>query len=86
MGIKENYEESGKSYGLEQSVSYLSKNINKSLNPLPDYSVGKSNLPAFSFSRGERFLFDRNSTNPAPDCYYTEELTCLKDKKKSDLL
>ena len=86
LGVQNNQEDPNKLYGLEQSVSYLSKNITKSINPLPDYSIGKANLPEFSFPKGERFMTDKKCEIPPPDYYFRESLPNLYDKKKPDLL
>lgn len=87
MGIQRDQEEGAKIHGLEQSVSYLSKNITKSLNPLPDYNIGKPNLPAFSFPRGDRFNLDKKSDNPPPDYYFRDSLPNINfsDFKKPNL-
>jgi len=63
----------------------LSKNINKSVSPLPDYSIGKPNLPAFSFPKGDRFIPEKNNEIPPPDHYFRESLPSLYDNKLPNL-
>ena len=70
----DNFDDPTKLHGLEQSVSYLSKNLTKNLNPLPNYNAVKENLPSFSMPRAERFInkeiFDYSQTdriNPYQD-------------------
>ena len=74
-------DEASRVYGLEQSVTYLSKNITKSLNPLPDYSVGKPNAPVFSIPRSERFEIEKGYDIPAPDRYFREGSPLLNENK-----
>jgi len=63
----------------------LSKNITKSINPLPDYSIGKPDLPAFSFPKGDRFMPDKKSEIPPPDHYFRESLPTLYNKNMPNL-
>ncbi len=72
-------DDSSKVYGLEQSVTYLSKNISKTLNPLPDYSIGKANAPIFSIPRSERFGIEKGYDIPAPDSYFREPRQLLNE-------
>lgn len=51
----DNFDDPTKLHGLEQSVSYLSKNLTKNLNPLPNYNTVKENLPSYSIPRADRF-------------------------------
>jgi hypothetical protein len=74
-------DESSKVYGLEQSVTYLSKNITKSLNPLPDYSIGKPNAPTFSIPRSDRFNIEKGYDLPGPDNYFKEPKSILSDNR-----
>jgi hypothetical protein len=74
-------DEASKVYGLEQSVTYLSKNITKTLNPLPDYSVGKPNPPMFSIPRNERFGIEKGYDIPGPDNYFRESPSLLNENR-----
>jgi hypothetical protein len=62
-------EDSNKMYGLDNSVSYLSKNLSKEMNALPNYSVVKENLPSFSISKAKRFESERLEKMPGPGAY-----------------
>ena len=55
LASPDNFDDPTKLHGLEQSVSYLSKNLTKNLNPLPNYNVVKANLPSFSIPKADRF-------------------------------
>jgi len=56
MAVKQNYDEQpGKFYGLEQSLSFLSKNVARSLNKLPNFNSVKAKEPSYSIPRSERF-------------------------------
>lgn len=79
LNIQENYDDPTKLYGLEQSVSYLSKNLTKNLNPIPDLTVFKPNLPSYSIPKGERFVPDKILNVPGPGIYY--EMTNGYDDK-----
>jgi hypothetical protein len=78
--VQDNFDDPSKLYGLEQSVSYLSKNLTKNLNPLPNYNTIKQNLPAFSMPRAERFETERDYKRPGPNSYFPED-TGLFEKK-----
>jgi hypothetical protein len=52
---------------------------------LPAYSIGKPDLPAFSFPKGDRFIPDKKSEIPPPDHYFRESLPNLYNNKKPDL-
>jgi hypothetical protein len=69
LGNLENLDDPTKLHGLEQSVSYLSKNLTKNLNPLPNYNTVKPNLPSFSMPRAERFNLQQLDS----DSYYQNE-------------
>ena len=55
LNAQENYDDPGKMYGLEGSVSSLAKKVAKGLNPLPKYNSVKPTLPFYSFSEAARF-------------------------------
>lgn len=78
-------DESSKVYGLEQSVTYLSKSITKTINPLPDYHVGKPDSPIYSIPRGNRFEIEKNYAVPGPDTYFTDSQNIKQDFKMNDL-
>jgi hypothetical protein len=69
----------GKLYGLDQSVTQLSKNINKELTDLPKYNAVKPSLPSYSLSLAPRFQDIHKATLPAPDSY-------LRDNDINELL
>jgi len=54
------YEDPNKIFSLEQSVNMLSKNIQTSLQPLPNFNCGKMNSPNIKFGRSERFEKEKN--------------------------
>jgi hypothetical protein len=70
LGIQESYDDPNRLHGLEQSVSYLSKNLTKNLNPLPKYATIKPNFPAYSIPQAYRFEQDQISQTPGPNSYY----------------
>ena len=72
--------------GLEQNIAFLSNNISKSVNPLPDYNIGKQNLPIYSFPKGSRFEIEKNYDIPGPDNYNIESLPNFHDRKLDNLL
>jgi hypothetical protein len=61
-----------KLYGLDQSVTQLSKNINKDLTDLPKYNAVKPSLPAYSISMAPRFEEVYKTNVPAPDSYFRD--------------
>jgi hypothetical protein len=69
---QENYDDPNKLHGLEQSVSYLSKNITKNLNPLPNYNTVKPSLPSFSMAKADRFGEEGKIQMPGPNAYFRE--------------
>ncbi len=78
LGTKQNYDEQpGKFYGLEQSLSFLSKNVARSLNKLPDFNIVKNKDPSFSIPRSERFRVEKPDdaeTQRLKDLYYQHQL------------
>ena len=72
LGVQDNFDDPSKLHGLEQSVSYLSKNLTKNLNPLPNYKTVKPNLPSFSIPTAERFEVERTFQKPGPNSYYPD--------------
>jgi hypothetical protein len=82
--MNNNQDDPNKLYGLEQTISYLSKNMNKNINPIPDYSIGKPDLPAYSFPKGERFFSDRKNEFRTTDYYSTSTLP-NEDRKLPNL-
>jgi hypothetical protein len=75
LGNVDNLDDPSKLHGLEQSVSYLSKNLTKNLNPLPNYNNVKPNLPSFSMPRAERLTVQQEfETN-----YQNENLSPFQD-------
>lgn len=56
---QEVFDDSSRIQGLENSVSQMSQKVTRNLYPLPNYNVVKAELPAFSFSKAERFDFNR---------------------------
>ena len=70
LGGQDNFDDPGKLHGLEQSVSYLSKNLTKNLNPLPNYSNIKPNLPSYSIPVADRFQSGTLDKAPGPYSYY----------------
>lgn len=83
LSVQENYDDPGKLHELKQSVSYLSKNLTKSLNPLPDYNTVKPNLPSYSIPKGLRFEQDKILETPGPSEYFHNQLTELQTKPGS---
>jgi hypothetical protein len=68
---QDNNYEIGKLYGLDQSVSQLSKNLNKDLTDLPKYNAVKPSLPAYSIGTAPRFQEENEKMQvPAPNSYY----------------
>lgn len=63
------YEDPNKLYNLEQSFSVLSKNVTKSMYPLPNYNTVKPNAPGFLFGSSERFVPPKASERPAHTLY-----------------
>jgi len=63
-----------KLYGLDQSVTQLSKNINKDLTDLPKYNAVKPTLPSYSISVAPRFQEVYKSNLPAPDSYFKDNI------------
>lgn len=56
IGGSTNYDEQpGKFYGLEQSLSFLSKNVSKNMTPAPNFNKLKNRNPIWSIPRSERF-------------------------------
>jgi len=78
MGAKQNYDEQpGKFYGLEQSLSFLSKNVARSLNKLPNFNVIKQQDPLYSFPQSERFKSEKPDdpeTQRLKDLYYQHQI------------
>ena len=78
MGAKQNYDEQpGKFYGLEQSLSFLSKNVARSLNKLPDFNVIKPKEPAYSIPKNERFHGEKPDdpeTQRLKELYYQHQI------------
>ena len=62
-------DDNNKMYGLDNSVSYLSKNLSKEINALPNYGVVKENLPSFSIPKAKRFESERLEKMPGPGAY-----------------
>jgi hypothetical protein len=62
-------DDQNKMYGLDNSVSYLSKNLSKEINPIPNYGVVKENLPSFSIPKARRFESERLEKMPGPGAY-----------------
>jgi len=85
QGLSGDQDESSKVYGLEQSVTYLSKNITKTLNPLPDYSIGKANSPEYTIPRSNRFEVEKGYDVPGPDNYFREPKQLLNDYRLYNL-
>jgi hypothetical protein len=51
-------------------VSYLSKNLTKNLNPLPDYNTVKPHLPSYSIPKSQRFVDESTMEIPGPNSYF----------------
>lgn len=62
-------DDSNKMHGLDNSVSYLSKNLSREINALPNYGVIKENLPSFSIAKAKRFESERLEKMPGPGAY-----------------
>jgi hypothetical protein len=73
LGVQDNFDDPSKLHGLEQSVSYLSKNLTKNLNPLPNYNTIKTNLPSFSIPKADRFQIESDFKRPGPNSYFPQE-------------
>jgi hypothetical protein len=69
LGNIEN-EDTGNLYGIDQSVSYLSKNLNNGIYPLPNYANIRANLPSFSIPKANRFSNGSLYNIPGPGAYY----------------
>ena len=81
-GSQDNYEDPTKLHGLEQSVSYLSKNLNKNINKLPNHSSVKPILPSFSIPRASRFEEEKYDSTPGPMSYFEDNFGELEIQKK----
>jgi hypothetical protein len=63
-------EDNNNVYGIDQSVSYLSKNLNNGIHPLPNYANIRANLPSYSIPKAQRFDSGLNAKVPGPGAYY----------------
>jgi hypothetical protein len=84
LSIQENYDDANNLHGLEQSVSYLSKNLTKNLNPLPKYAAVKPNLPSYSIPQGQRFEYEKQIKAPGPDAYFEDMYYDIERKPGPD--
>jgi hypothetical protein len=62
-------EDSGNLYGIDQSVSYLSNNLNNGIYPIPNYANIRANLPSFSIPKAQRFTGESLHSIPGPGAY-----------------
>ena len=58
-----------KIYGLDSSVSYLSKNLSKEIHALPNYNTIKESMPSFSIPKAKRFESENLENLPGPGSY-----------------
>jgi hypothetical protein len=63
-------EDTGNLYGIDQSVSYLSKNLNNGIYPIPNYANVRGNLPSYSIPKAQRFASGSLHNIPGPGAYY----------------
>ena len=82
--MQENFDDPSKLHGLEQSVSYLSKNLTKNLNQLPNYSSVKQNLPSYSIPKAYRFEEEKGDKLPGPMSYFQDKYYEMESKPGSN--
>jgi hypothetical protein len=83
---QENEDDIGRLYGLEQSISQLSRKIDDKVNDLPDHNIIKPKILSYTMQRSKRFSEEyKEARQPGPMSYFINDKSELQNKPGSKM-